>query len=414
VPLSPQYSVFVIASIAPLLERRFHRLADVTSDVAVYFVEKSPELGELTRLCDELIFAAENLETPDLPDTVCVAAVDVKQSCNSLCDLMFLFRKHFRVELPLSDSPTRLDRPHPLGSDLLNDLSDEISEEQYLAVLKTRKEIFCKLRNSLIELRAALTKNLSPFYELGTFFATAPDTVRDLSADERFTKVRSELTCRYQEAFSKCCDVLPALRRYMIESLDDEHIAECLDTYQRDLRTALKGLEVEVERGSEKKLPLPLIKVERHRYSNQAVPGSPEGWRELAKEGVELYGRKLNLPQAQTLLLLRLALARKALDIFELSEVEETWVEDLDSDSDERQEKRRNGIRSELSKLRRNLRDEFAELDGNPIITAQVSRSKSGESCKSTTTWKMDWDLLDKHGFPVRQVGTHLNQPSNK
>lgn len=404
-PLSPQYSAFVIASTAPILERRFLRLADVTSDVAAYFVEMSPELGQLTRLCDELIFAAENLETTDVPETVRVAAAGVKQSCHSLCNLMFLFRKHFRVELPPSDSPTLLSRPHELGSDLLNDLSDEISKEQYLAALETREEIFCELRNSLTALRAALTDKLSPFDELGTFFATAPDSVRYLNNEGRFAKVRNELTHRYQEVFEKCCAVLPALRPYVLESFDDEQLSECLDAYQQHLRSALKGLGGQVEPGNRRPQgntpETPSGETEkRHPYSHKTIPGTAEAWRELAKEGVVLYGRKLSLPQAQTLLLLRLVLARKALDIYELSEVEELWAEDLDSDKEERRRKRRDGIRSELSELRKMLRNEFVLLQEDPIPHSQVSRSKPKESGKATTTWKLDWNLLDKYGNP--------------
>lgn len=385
-----EHSAFIIAVNVPELERRFRQLAEEISLVASHLADTEPELARLTKLRDEIAFAAENLKERSKSAEVQAAAAALLSACADLTGILFEFRQHHNGGL------SALDEPHPLGRDRINDLRDEIAEDWPRIIQEEHErlsEIFKPLRGRTASLRDVMPDDVAAFYDLGQFFATAPDSAAALEPENRFRKIQGELTLRYRKLFERCCEVHSNLAPYVAESLDDERFRTAMHTQQQIVGQALKKLTGKPDvRPSSSLLNKTATVPQRHPYAGVKPPGHASGWGKLIKDGVKLYERRLDLPNDQALLLMRLILSRSRLNVVDLSEVDDFWKEQLDSDNDDEQLKRKNQIRTTLSKLRRSLCEKFA-----------VPRDKQKDLINFGKTrpaaWELNWELLDEYAL---------------
>lgn len=394
-PLSLEHSALVIAANVPELERRFRRLADEISLVASHLADTEPELARLTKLRDEIAFAAENLRDRSESAEVQAAAAALSSACNELTGVSYQFRRHHDGSLSVEDEP------HPLGNDLINHLSDEIGEDWATVVQRTNQpvdEIFEKLRSSAARIKASAPAALAPFYDLDHFLATAANSVAAVDHKGRFDKVQQEIIPKYRALFKKCCKAYPRLTQHFVESFDDERFQSEMILQRQIVRDALKEFEhhpnpKQVPQVSDDKSPV----AQRHPYANVVPPGTASNWRELIKDGVTLYGRRLELSHDRSLLLMRLILARRSLNVNDLACVDEIWQEQLDSDDMTEQKKRKKQIRTQLSKLRNSLCKQFS-------IPYEKQEDVTKRFTVDLTYWELNWDLLDEYGFANAEV----------
>ena len=236
-PLSLEHSAIVIAANVPELERRYRRLAEEISLVASHLADTEPELAQLTKLRDEIAFAAENLKERSESAEVQAAAADLSSACSDLIDVLFDFRRHH------NGSQSELDEPHPLGADLVNDLSDELGEDRDFVAQQVQQPInnlFEAMRTSAARIKSAAPEKLAPLYELDEFFATAANSVALLDDKARFDKVQQEVFPKYRALFEKCCEAYPSLKQHFAESLDDERFSSEMIKHRKLVREALK------------------------------------------------------------------------------------------------------------------------------------------------------------------------------
>jgi hypothetical protein len=389
-PLSLEHSALVIAANVPELERRFRRLADEISLVASHLADTEPELAQLTKLRDEIAFAAENLRDRSESAEVQAAAAALSSACNELTCVLFQFRRHHDGSLSVEDEP------HELGRDLINDLSDEIGEDWTAVVQRTNQsvdEIFEKLRSSAARIKASAPAALAPFYDLDHFLATAANFVAALDHKARFDKVQQDVIPKYRALFEKCCEAYPRLTQHFAESFDDERFSSEMIAHRRLVRDALKDIEIHQNPGHTLQASSEnFLVVQRHPYVGRNSPGHPRGWHDLVKDDVTLYGRRLKLQNKPARLLMRLLLSKKRLSIEDLSCVDASWQDDLNNNDDEIQARGDNNIRTALSRLRKALREQLG-------IPKDRQKEIISEEDMDPTIWELNWDLLDEYGL---------------
>lgn len=209
----------------------------------------------------------------------------------------------------------------------------------------------------------------------------------------RFDKVQQEIIPKYRTLFEKCCETFPRLKQHFAESFDDEQFSSEMIKHRQLVRDALKDIEsLQLTSHALHASNDSSSDAQWHPYADVPPPGHPSGWRELIKDGVMLFGRRLDLSNDEALLLMRLILSEGRLNVFDLSQVDEIWQEQLDTDDDEEQKKRKGQIRVMLSKLRSSLCREFGipyEKKG-AVITHGRTRP---------TAWELNWELLCEYGL---------------
>lgn len=381
-----EHSAFVIAANVSELERRFRRLAEEISLVATHLAETEPELRRLTKLCDEIEFAAENVNKQSESAEVQTAAKALSSACRNLNDVLFDFRRHSSGNL--SD----LDKPHPLSLSLIIDLSDEITSDEILKGENERlSDVFKDLRCRAASLRKVMQSNIIAFYDLGEFFATATQSVASLPLGDRFEIVQRKLTPQYRVLFERCCNLHPDLTSLFTESLDDERFHAAMKTQERIVRDALKrnipGAN-DNHNTTDEASPDPIIK--RHPYDYH-LPGNQTDWDKQIAGGVILYDRPLTLPPQQALVLLRLIKARtKRLVPEEIACVDSNWQEKI-TKMDEK-DRIYQSIRAVVSRLRKSLCETFGI---SKHLQEQVILTHPGRP----SSWELNWILLDQYGF---------------
>lgn len=238
--LPPEYSAFVVAANLVELEDRFDYFAEETSLVASYLAETDPELGRLTKLCDEIKFAARNVGRGSQPLDVQTAAEALSSTCEGVTVFLFDFRRHH------DGTQTDMDVPHQFGSDLIVDMIDEIGENWDSITTERanrRSEVFRDLRGRATDLRDVLPHELANFYDLGHLFSIASKSVSDLKPKDRFDKVQQQIIPDYQALFAACCRVRPSIGPCFTESIDDDRLkCEFRDQRQR-VRDILRNFE---------------------------------------------------------------------------------------------------------------------------------------------------------------------------
>lgn len=386
-PLSLEHSAIVIAANVPELERRYRRLAEEISLVASHLADTEPELAQLTKLRDEIAFAAENLKERSESAEVQAAAADLSSACSDLIDVLFDFRRHH------NRSQSELDEPHPLGADLVNDLSDELGEDRDFVAQQVQQPInnlFEAMRTSAARIKSAAPEKLAPLYELDEFFATAANSVALLDDKARFDKVQQEVFPKYRALFEKCCEAYPSLKQHFAESLDDERFQTAMRTQEQIVRGALKQLAsqanakhaADVEGHSDES-------IKRHTYDYH-LPGNQADWEAQIEGGVVLYDKTLTLPPQQALVLLRLIKARtKRLRPEDIVCVDSQWQETFAKKVPDDQERVSKNIRSVVSRLRTSLCEHFGIEED---LREQVIRTRPGRP----SVWELNWDLLDR------------------
>jgi hypothetical protein len=389
-PLPLEHSAIVIAANVPELERRYRRLAEEISLVASHLADTEPELAQLTKLRDEIEFAAENLKERSESAEVQAASADLSSACSDLIDVLFDFRRHH------NGSQSELDEPHPLGADLVNDLSDEPGEDRDFVAQQVQQPInnlFEAMRTSAARIKSATPEKLAPLYELDEFFATAANSVALLDDKARFDKVQHEIIPKYRALFKKCCESYPRLKQHFAESFDDERFSSEMIKHRQLLLNALRDIE-------NAELPGHTLQVSNdnslvaqpHSYGGVKLPGEPSGWHELVKDGVTLYGRRLKLQNKPARVLMRLIISRKRLSIQDLACVDSSWQKDIDSADDDISASGDNNIRTALSRLRKALCGELG-------IPKARQREVITEFDMQPTVWELNWELLNEYGF---------------
>lgn len=389
-PLSLEHSAIVIAVNVPELERRFRSLAEEISVVASHLADTEPERAQLTKLRDEIAFAAENLRSRSESEKVRTAAANLSSACDELTSVLFEFRRHHNGTL--SD----MDQPHPMGRDLITDLSDEIGDEWDSVVQRTQQpiaEIFGKLRHSATRIKSAGFDKLAPLYELDEFFATASNSVAALDHKDRFDKVQQVLIPKYRALFEKCCEAYPHLAQHFVESFDDTRFSSEMMEQRKLVREALKDIEIHQDHGKDPQaLNEHARDSRRHPYTGMKLPGDDSGWHELLKEGVTLYGKRLKLQNKPARLLMSFLLTRKRLSIQDLSCVDDSWQKELGSHDETISETCANSIRVALYRLRESLRQQLG-------IPTERRKEITNEFKVQPTVWELNWKLLDEYGF---------------
>jgi len=387
-PLSLEHSAFVIAANVPELERRYRRLAEEISLVASHLADTEPELAQLTKLRDEIEFAAENLKERSESAEVQAAAADLSSACSDLSDVLFDFRRHH------NGSQSELDEPHPLGADMLNDLSDELGETwaQVMAAEDERLgKVFAALRGRMDALRKVMPSYLANFYDLGHFFATAPESVASLTSENRFNRVQKEIFSHYRDLYTRCCEIHPCLNQHFAESLDDERFQSAIRTQEQIVLAALKQLAMQATHASD------VVRhadqsIARHDYDDH-LPGVQAGWDAQIEGGIVLYDKTLTLPPQQALVLLRMIKARtKRLRPEDIACVDSEWHDAFEKKGDEEQKVAAKNIRSVVSRLRRSLCEHFG-IDED--LREEVIRTHPGRP----SVWELNWELLDRYGI---------------
>lgn len=389
-PLSLEHSAIVIAANVPELERRYRRLAEEISLVASHLADTEPELAQLTKLRDEIEFAAENLKERSESAEVQAAAADLSSACSDLIDVLFDFRRHH------NGSQSELDEPHPLGADLVNDLSDELGEDPDFVAQQVQQPInnlFEAMRTSAARIKSAAPEKLAPLYELDEFFATAANSVALLDDKARFDKVQQEVFPKYRALFEKCCEAYPSLKQHFAESLDDERFSSEMIKHRKLVREALKQFgDFPGDQKAKHDSVGTSHNIERHPYAGVIPPGHESGWQDLIEKGVELYGRTLKLSPNEALLLMRLVLTKSRLSLRDLACVQAIWQDDADGTDKDKKSRVDNNIRSALSKLRSSLCREFGipKTDKRKVIAHHTA---------NVAVWELNWQLLDRYGF---------------
>ena len=389
-PLSLEHSAIVIAANVPELERRYRRLAEEISLVASHLADTEPELAQLTKLRDEIAFAAENLKERSESAEVQAVAADLSSACSDLIDVLFDFRRHH------NGSQSELDEPHPLGADLVNDLSDELGEDRDFVAQQVQQPInnlFEAMRTSAARIKSAAPEKLAPLYELDEFFATAANSVALLDDKARFDKVQQEVFPKYRALFEKCCEAYPSLKQHFAESLDDERFSSEMIKHRKLVREALKQFgDFPGDQKAKHDSVGTSHNIERHPYAGVIPPGHESGWQDLIEKGVELYGRTLKLSPNEALLLMRLVLTKSRLSLRDLACVQAIWQDDADGTDKDKKSRVDNNIRSALSKLRSSLCREFGipKTDKRKVIAHHTA---------NVAVWELNWQLLDRYGF---------------
>ena len=389
-PLSLEHSALIIAANVPELEHHFRYLAEEISLVASYLADTEPKLSQLTKLRDEIEFAAENLKERSESVEVQAAAADLYSDCKELYEVLFHFRRHHNGNL------SAMDQPHELGRDLINDLREEIGEDWDFIVQKTQQpidEVFERMKCSSARIKSAAPNKLAPLYELDEFFRTAALTVTSLDSKERYDKVQQEIIPKYRALFEKCCDTYPCLTQHFAESFDDEQLSSEMIKHRQAVRNALKDNKIDQkpEEGFQASNDNALI-TQRHPYAGTKLPGHPSGWHKLVKDHVTLYGRRLKLQNKPARLLMRFLLAGKRLSIQDLSCVDDSWQDNIDSDDDDISKSADNSIRVALTRLRIALRTQLR-------IPEERQKEIIKESDMKPTVWELNWKLLDEYGL---------------
>lgn len=389
-PLSLEHSAFVIAANVPELERRYRRLAEEISLVASHLADTEPELPQLTKLRDEIEFAAEYLKERSESVDVQAAATKLSSACKELTVVLFEFRRHH------NGSQTELDEPHPLGADMLNDLSDELGEDRDFVAKQVQQpidELFEKIRTSAARIKSAAPDKLAPLYELDEFFATAANSVAPLDDKARFDKVQQEIIPTYRALFEKCCEAYPRLKQHFAESFDDRRFSNEMIKHRQLVLDALKDIEnIELPGHTLQVSNDNSLVAQRHSYGGVKLPGEPSGWHALVKDGVTLYGRPLKLQNKPARLLMMLIISRKRLSAQDLACVSSSWKDDIDSADDEISASGDNNVRTALSRLRRALCEQLG-------IPKERQSKVTNEYDVQPTVWELNWELLDEYGL---------------